>query len=96
MKYTYNNYNNFVPVQVNNNIPDIPDFKDIPEDCTTIYDYFKLIFTAEMIEIITKESKKYIEEIFITKNGPDWKNKIYNRSSYEFLYINKGIESKDI
>lgn len=30
------------------------------------------------------------------KNGPDWKNKIYNRSSYEFLYINKYIESKYI
>ena len=29
------------------------------------------------------------------KDGPDWKNKIYNRSSYNF-YINKGIESKDI
>lgn len=67
MKYTYNNYNNFVPVQVHNNIPDIPDFKYIPEDYTTTYDYFKLIFTSEIIETITKESKKYIEEIFMKK-----------------------------
>ena len=60
MEYTYNNYNNFVPVQVHYNIPDLPDFKDIPEDCTTIYDYFKPIFIAEMIEIITKESKNIL------------------------------------
>ena len=62
MEYTYNNYNNFVPVQVHNNIPNIPDFKDIPEDCATIYDYFKLIFTAEIIEIITKESKNILKK----------------------------------
>lgn len=69
MEYTYTNFNNFQPVQLETYNNQIPDYKEIPELCLTEYDYFKLIYTDKLLEQIKIESIRYIEEIFEKKMG---------------------------
>ena len=91
MEYIYNNRKDYIPIQIENRPNEKLSVKNIPENCSTILDIFKLLFTEEMIISLAKESKEYALSKFIEKDGEDWKNKRLTKNSYKWYYINHGI-----
>ena len=96
MEYIYNNRKDYISIQIENRPNEKLSVKNVPENCSTILDIFKLLFTEEMIISLAKESKEYALSKFIEEDGEDWKNKKLTKNSYKWYYINHGITSNDI
>ena len=75
MEYIYNNKKDYIPIQIENRPNEKLSVKNVPKNCSTILDIFKLLATEEMIISLAKESKEYALSKFIEEDGEDWKNK---------------------
>ena len=93
MEYINNNRKDYISIQIENRPNGKLSVKNVPENCSTIFDIFTLLFTEEMIISLAKESKEYALSKFIEE---DWKNKKLTKNSYKWYYINHGITSNDI
>jgi len=71
MEYTYNNRKDYIPIQIENRPNKKLSVKNVPENCSTILDIFKLLFTEEMIISLAKESKEYALSKFIEEDEED-------------------------
>ena len=66
------------------------------------FQYFKLFFSDEIIELFSKASNEYYRQSLIDKYGTDYENKILQLCSkqrnklYEYFYITRGIRKYDI
>ena len=45
MEYIYNNRKDYIPIQIENRPNEKLSEKNVPENCSTILDIFKLLFT---------------------------------------------------
>jgi len=72
----------------------------INDDCImNEFQYFQLLFSNEIVELLVEESNNYMRQMCIEKHGPDYRkhlltNKIF--STFPYLYVTKGISKEDI
>lgn len=62
-------------------------------------EYFKLLFSDEIIDYFVSESNNYYDKILKIKYDNDFKEKILEQKSYNiypYLYVTKGIFEEDI
>ena len=59
MEYIYNNKKDYIPIQIENMPNEKLSVRNVPKNCSTILDIFKLLATEEMIISFAKESKEY-------------------------------------
>ena len=65
----------------------------------TELEYFQLLYSKEIIDLLVEESNKYYSELLIEKYGSDYKQIIKSKeatSSYAYLFVTKGITKEDI
>ena len=63
------------------------------------YDYFRLLFSDEIVDLLVEESNNYYKTQLIEKYGREFREKILatgSTSSYQYLYVTKGIGKEDI
>jgi len=63
------------------------------------YDFFRLLFSDEILDLLVEESNNYYRKILIEKFGTDYKNVILSQNSvnsYPHIYIKKGVTKEDI
>ena len=53
----------------------------------TEYDYFKLLFNDEILDLIVEESNNYYKKILIEKYGTDFRNVISSQNSVNIAFI---------
>ena len=56
---------------------------NIPENCLSIFEIFKLLFPEEIFISLAKESMEYALHEFIKEDGENWKNKTITKNSYK-------------
>jgi len=63
------------------------------------YQYFKLLFSDEIIDLLVEESNNYYQKVLLEKYGPDYRKIILSKTTfntYPYLYVTKGITRDDI
>ena len=91
------NYNNINTLKVN----DPYAYRGICDEDSELneYDYFRLLFSDEIVDLLVEESNNYYKAQLIEKYGREFREKILSTgstSSYQYLYVTKGIGKEDI
>jgi len=63
------------------------------------YQYFRLLFSDEIVDLLVEESNNYMKKIILEEFGPDYKNIVLTKKShntYPYLYVSRGIKREDI
>jgi len=63
------------------------------------YQYFRLLFSDEILDLLVEESNNYYQKVLIEKYGCDYRKIILSKTSfntYPYLYVTKGISKDDI
>jgi hypothetical protein len=63
------------------------------------FQYFRLLLSNEILELLVEESNNYMKQLCIEKHGPDYRKGLLTGkcySTYGHLYVTKGITKEDI
>jgi len=63
------------------------------------YDYFRLLFSDDIIDLLVEESNNYYKNVLIEKYGNNYREVILSKrsfNSYQYLFVTKGIKKEDI